>query len=326
MPDYETTRLINSVLSLYYLDELTQAQIGRRLGLSTSKVNRLLHKAKELGYVTINIRTPLQHLFELENQIKQIFNLREVIVTPSAGINSNALLTGLGNVAAEYLLQHIKDGDVIGIGGGTAVNAVVQSIDPQRQYDIAVVPILGAVQGQITTDVNYLADRLAQRLGGRVYQLHAPAFVDTQEHCQTILSISPVKEIIEIASKASIALFGIGTVDPQISRFVQFTALSTEDMERIAKNCGAVGEISAVVYDINGKACTSEFNNRVVGLNLERIHQIPFRIGVAGSAAKAAAIYGALRGQHIHVLITDEAAAKGILELEKEHHVEMSYT
>jgi DNA-binding transcriptional regulator LsrR (DeoR family) len=235
-------------------------------------------------------------------------------------------LTGLGNVAADYLLQHIKDGDVIGIGGGTAVNSVAQSIDPQRQYEISVVPILGAVQGQITTDVNYLADQLGKRLGGRVYQLHAPAFVDTQEHCQTILSISPVKEIIEIASKATIALFGIGTVDPDISRFVQFTALSTEDMKRIAKNCGAVGEISAVVYDINGKACASEYNNRVVGLDLDRIHQIPFRIGVAASAAKAAAIYGALRGQHIHTLITDEAAAKGILELVEEHQQEMSYT
>lgn len=323
MPDYETTRLINSVLSLYYLDGLTQAQIGRRLGLSTSKVNRLLQKARELGYVTINIRTPLQHLFDLESQIKSIFNLQEVIVIPSVGINSNSLLSGLGTVAADYLLQHIKDGDVIGIGGGTAVNAVVQSIAPHRQYDLAVVPLLGAVQGQMTTDVNYLADRLAKSLGGTAYQLHAPAFVDTQEHCQTLLSISPVKEIIEIASKATIALFGIGTVDPDISRFVQFTALSPADMERIANQCGAVGEISAIVYEINGKACASEYNNRVVGLDLEKIHQIPFRIGVAASAVKASAIYGALRGQHIHVLITDEAAAKGILELVEQHQKEL---
>lgn len=325
MPNYETNRLINSVLNLYYLEELTQAQIGRRLGLSTSKVNRLLQKAKEMGYVTINIRTPLQHLFDLEGQIKEVFNLQEVIVIPSTGINNTAILNGLGNVAADYLLKHLKDGDVIGVGGGTAVNAVVQSVDSQNKFDVSVVPILGAVQGQITTDVNFLADQLARRLGGRVYQLHAPAFVDTQEACQTILSISPVKEIIEIASKATIALFGIGTIDPEVSRFVQFTALSTEDMLRIADKCGAVGEISAVVYDINGKACASEYNSRVVGLDLEKIHQIPFRIGVAATAAKAAAIYGALRGQHIHALITDEAAAKGILELVEQHKTEFSY-
>jgi len=315
MPNYETTRLINSVLSLYYLEGLTQAQIAKKIGLSTSKVNRLLQKAREMGYVSISIRTPLQHLFDLESKIKELFDLHEVIVIPSDVMNNNSLLSVLGTVAAEFLLQHITDGDVIGVGGGTAINAIVQSIETEKEFDISVVPILGAVQGQITTDVNYLADQLAKRLGGTVYQLHAPAFVDTAEHCQTVLSISPVKEIIDIASKATIALFGIGTVDPDVSRFVQFTALSPDDMERIANECGAVGEISAIVYDINGKACASEYNSRVVGLNLEKIHQIPFRIGVAAASAKAAAIYGALRGRHIHVLITDESAAKGILEL-----------
>lgn len=315
MPNYETIRLINSVLTLYYLEGMTQAQIARRLGLSTSKVNRVLQKARELGYVSIQIKTPLQHLFELESQLKDTFGLRDVVVIPSVGVNSNALPSGLGTIAAEYLLEHIQDGDVIGIGGGTAVAALVQSIEPLREYDVSVVPLLGAVQGQITTDVNYLADQLGQRLGGTVFQLHAPAFVDTVDHCQTILSISPVREIIEIASQAKVAVFGIGTVDPEISRFVQFTALSAGDMETIASQCGAVGEISAIVYDIFGQACADEFNNRVVGLSLQQIHQIPFRIGVATSALKACAIFGAIRGKHIHALITDEEAAIGLLKL-----------
>lgn len=315
MQNYETTRLINSVLLLYFNEGLTQGQISDRLGLSISKVNRLLQKARELGYVSITIRTPLQHLFDLENQIKTIFGLEEVIVVPTVGSNSSSSLSGLGTIAAEYLLRHIKDGDVIGVAGGTAVNAVVQAINPTRVYDVAVVPILGAVQGQINTDVNYLADQLAQRLGGQAYQLHAPAFVDTREHCQTLLSISPVKEIMEIARKATIAIFGIGTVDPEMSRFVQFTALLPEEMERIAHQYGGVGEINAIVYNIEGNPSAIEFNSRVVGLDLDMIHQIPLRIGVASSSIKAKAIYGALRGKHIHALITDEAAAKGVMRI-----------
>jgi DNA-binding transcriptional regulator LsrR (DeoR family) len=50
-------------------------------------------------------------------------------------------------------------------------------------------------------------------------------------------------------------------------------------------------------------------------LTLDEIHNIPFRIGVAASAAKALPIYGALRGGHLHALITDEAAACGVLNL-----------
>ena len=315
MTNYETIRLINTILTYYYIDEMTQAEIAKKMDLSTTKVNRLFHQAHEMGYVNISIRTPLQHLFDLESQLKKQCNVEEVIVIPSVGENNHSQLSRLGAVAAEYLLKKIKDGDVIGIGGGTAVEAVTLAIEPEETCDVSVVPMLGGVQGQITTDVNFLATSLANRLGGTAYQLHAPAFVDTKEHCQALLEMSPVKEIIEIARKSTVALFGIGTVDPDASRFVQFTALSAEEMNRIARNCGAIGEISAIVYDKQGRPCARNYNERVVGLSLEMIKTIPFRIGVAASSAKAEAILGALRGGYMDVLITDEDAAVAIIDL-----------
>jgi DNA-binding transcriptional regulator LsrR (DeoR family) len=86
-------------------------------------------------------------------------------------------------------------------------------------------------------------------------------------------------------------------------------------LKRIADGCGGVGEIAAHVYTIEGQPCGQEYADRVIGLTLAEIHNIPFRIGVAATAAKALPIYGALRGGYLHALITDEAAACGILEL-----------
>ena len=315
MPPYETVRLINTILTLYYSEELTQADIAQRLGLSTAKVNRLLQQAREQGYVNIAIRTPFQQLFDLEARLKAVFGLDEAMVIPAVGESSSSLLNALGTVAADFLLKHLRDGDVMGIGGGTTVHAIVQAIEPTRPYQIEIVPILGAVQGQITTDINFLATHLAERLGGKAYQLHAPAFVDTREHCETLRSMGPVKEILNIARRASIALLGIGTVDAEASRFVQFTALSAKDMQHIAEDCGGVGEIGAYVFDIEGRACAPEYANRVVGLTLAELRNIPYRIGVAATAAKALPIYGALRGGYLHALITDEAAAHGVLGL-----------
>jgi DNA-binding transcriptional regulator LsrR (DeoR family) len=297
------------------VEEVTQSEIAQRLGLSTAKVNRLLQQARELGYVNISIRTPFQHLFDLEARLKAVFGLQEAMVLPAVGDSTTSLLNALGTVASEYLLDHLRDGDVLGVGGGAAVHAVLQAIEPARAYRVEVVPILGAVQGQISTDVNYLASRLAERLGGKAYQLHAPAFVETKEQCETLKSMGPVKEILDIARRANIALLGVGTVDAESSRFVQFTALSADDMRRIAEDCGGVGEIGAYVYDIEGRACANEYADRIIGLSLDDIHDIPFRIGVAATAAKALPIYGALRGGYLHVLITDESAACGVLQL-----------
>ena len=60
MPSHEKIRLINTILNLYYVDQLTQTEIADRLELSTTKVNRLLQQARELGYITYVIRTPFQ--------------------------------------------------------------------------------------------------------------------------------------------------------------------------------------------------------------------------------------------------------------------------
>lgn len=316
--DYDSIRLINRVLTLYYVQELTQAEVGQRLGLSTTKVNRLLQQAREQGMVEITIRTPFQYLFDLEARLKASFDISDAVVIPQIAEQTNAMVHTLGRAGANYLLGRLQDGDVVAIGGGTAVHAVVQALETRRSYDVKVVPCMGAVQGRVTTDVNYLATQLAARLGGEAYQLHAPAFIDTEKQREMLLSMGPIKEILDIARQATIALLGVGTVDYQTSRFVQFTALSAEDMKWIAESCGGVGEIAARIYDIKGQPCAKEYANRTVGLSLQELRNIPFVVGVAAAAVKARPIYSALRGGYLDALITDEAAARGVLEEEEE--------
>src|SRR5450759_5008779 len=98
MSTYETVRLLNTILTLYYVDEMTQTEIAQRLGLSTAKVNRMLQQAREQGYVNITIRTPFQHLFDLEARLKAVFGLQEAMVIPAVGESSSSLLNALGSV------------------------------------------------------------------------------------------------------------------------------------------------------------------------------------------------------------------------------------
>ena len=90
MSSYESIQLINTILTLYYVEELTQTEIAQRMGLSTAKVNRLLVQAREQGYVNITIRTPFQSLFELEDRLKAVFGLKDAIVIPSVPESSSS--------------------------------------------------------------------------------------------------------------------------------------------------------------------------------------------------------------------------------------------
>jgi DNA-binding transcriptional regulator LsrR (DeoR family) len=313
--DYSEARLISSVLDLYYVQELTQIEIGQRLGMSAAKVSRLLKQAREAGMVEVTIRAPCQHLSDLESRLKAVFALSGAVVIPNVPLETSVYSRTLGLAGAEYLGERVRDGDIVGIGGGTAMHAVAQSLESSRVKRVEVVPILGAVQGSPSTDVNLLAAELAHRLGGRAYQLHAPAFADTPEHRDLLMSVGPIKEVLDIARRANIVFMGIGTVDHARSRFVDFTALSAADMKYIASSCNGVGEIAARVYDIEGCPCAEEYARRVVGLSLEELREIPMVVGVAATATKAVPIYGALRGGYLNTLVTDEAAARGVLEL-----------
>ncbi len=68
---------------------------------------------------------------------------------------------------------------------------------------------------------------------------------------------------------------------------------------------GAVGEIIGQFYDIVGRVISYELDDRLVGLDLERIRSLPFVIAVAGGVGREQAILGALRQGFIKVLITD---------------------
>jgi DNA-binding transcriptional regulator LsrR (DeoR family) len=111
---HETICLFNNILHLYYVDGLTQTEISQRLGLSTA-MSTALQQARKQGYVTITIRTPFQQLFDLEDRLKAIFGLQEAIVIPAVGDTSRSLLNALGTVAADFLLNRLRDGDVLAI-------------------------------------------------------------------------------------------------------------------------------------------------------------------------------------------------------------------
>jgi len=313
--DYDNARLMSRALTLYYTEEKNQKEVAETLGLSVAKVNRLLKQAREQGWVEISIRTPFQNVFELEHRLQMACGIPEAVVVPQLSEDPDATLQAVGRAAADYLLKHLHDGDTICISGGKALHATIQALEPRRRFYVRVVPATGGVQGQHHTDVNFLAAELANRLGGKAYQLHAPVFVDTPQECQTLLALRQVSEILDIARDAQIALVGIGSIIRGSPSYFDLTSLNEEDRKRIVEGECGVGEILAQIYDERGQPCALAYNQRVVGLSYEMLQTIPLSIGVAATEQKVLPIYGALRGKYLKTIVTDEATAISVLDL-----------
>lgn len=320
--DYESSRLISRVLMMYYMEDRSQAEIGQELGLSTAKINRLLKQAKNQGYVEINIHTPFQHLLQLENELETVAGLKHAVVVPKLGENPKALMQSVGNAAATFFLEHLRDGDIVCMGGGSTLLAMVEGTPTDQKYEITVVPASGGVQGRYESDVNHLVADLASKIGSKSLSLHAPAVTDTPQERDALLALRQVYEVLDLANHAQIAIVGIGAIRPATASLFHFASLSQEDILAVTENHQAAGEMLMHVVDKQGKPIESVINKRIVGLELEALKTIPLTIGVAATKNKVLPIISALRGGYLKVLITDEETAREVLAgLKSTNHV-----
>jgi len=90
-------------------------------------------------------------------------------------------------------------------------------------------------------------------------------------------------------------------------------AMSQSELEQLlARN--AVGDIALRFFDVWGQPVRSDLDNLVVGITLDQLKSIGRVVGVAGGMKKLNAILGALRGNWINVLITDNVVAQTLCE------------
>lgn len=313
MPHFRSPdlRLMTKVARLYYLEDLSQEEIGARYNTSRSTVSRLLKQARELGILRIGIQEPESSYTDLEDALERRYGLREAVVVPE-GESAEATLERLGEGGAWYLQRAIRPGMVVGVSWGWTLRKVAEALRPQSVEDVTVVPMIG---GSGRTDpkvhANQIANRIARAFDGDWLPLHAPALASTPDLRNTLMADPATEEVMSLARRAGVALVGIGSPN-EGSTMIQTGYLGPEEMERV-RAAGAVGDILSQYFDADGRPAVPEIARRVVGLPLEDLRRLPLVVGVAGGPAKVPAIRGALAGRFLSVLVTDAVTARELL-------------
>ncbi|TEU17814.1 MAG: sugar-binding transcriptional regulator [Anaerolineales bacterium] len=311
----ERTELLAQVASMYYEDNLNQDEIARRIDTSRSTVSRMLQEAREAGVVEITVHYPWKNVPEIEVDLIARFRLRQARVLRGRDQPYEEILRGLGVLAARYIEGILIEGTTLGISWGVAVYSTVRTLRPDRRLPITVVQMVGAVgEGDPLIDGPDLARLLASVYGGEYRCLHAPLIVEDTHAREVLLQEPRIRETLSLARRADVALVGIGAPSPEVYSLLRAGYLDREALAQLRAK-GVVGDICARHYDAHGRVLDIELNRRIVGIELEALHDIEQVIGVAGGEAKAEAILGALRSGHVNVLITDDVTARKVLAL-----------
>lgn len=319
-PEHERDELLVTVASLYYEQDQNQQQIAARLEISRSSVSRLIKEARDRGIVEIQIRRPIHRNHELEQALIERFALRDAyVLATTAGQPEAELLRSVGRLAAGYLQRVIAtslpSGSCIGLAWGTGVHAAVSALRDEPNRRIDVVQILGgAGAANPLIDGPDLARLLATKLGGRYFDFYAPMLVEQPTLRDMLLREPGVAEGLRRARAVRMAITGIGTVEEEASSFLRMGYLLPQELADMRRQ-GIVGETCGHFFDAAGQTNAFAINQRVIGLALADLARVPRVVAVARGLTKARAIYGALRGKHLNVLATDDAAAQAVLAL-----------
>lgn len=320
MPVHESSErlpLIVKVARLYHEQGVRQPEIAARLNMSQSRVSRLLKEGVETGVVRTIVVEPPGIFSDLEDRLRDRYGLRDAVVvgTPEDVAGSDAsLLSAIGGAGARYLESTMLPGDRVGLSSWSAsLLAVVDAMRPRtaRTADRVVQVIGGVGDPRAQVLATRLADRLAHVTGADVRYFNAPGVVANQEVRDSFLSDPQIAAVREEWSDLTMALVGIGSVEPSALLVSSGNTLPDGDLRSLAAR-GAVGDVCLNFFDAEGGYVASELEGRTLGIDEPTLKAIPRRIGVAGGPRKLAAIRAALVGGWCDVIITDSVTAEGL--------------
>lgn len=304
-------RLLIKVANMYYIENMKQTDIADKLGVNRTTISKYLKKAMQSGIVKISI---VNDSYEnLENELERRFGLKEAYVVDSAD-DAEEVRNKLGHAGLDFLRRVVQKTDVIGFAWGTSMGAMADNVVPDKNMlsGVDIIPLVGGVENVDSKyHVNSIITKIAESYGATSHCLYAPAVCQTAAIKEAIIQNANYQKIASLWDKLTIAFVGIG-VQIKNSNVVWSGEFGHEYIEELS-SAGAIGEICSIFYDIHGKIIPTSLRDKTVAIDIEKLSRVNYSVGIAASLEKVPAIYGALQGRLVNVLITDEVTARALL-------------
>ena len=314
-PTNDELRLLVKVSRFYYEDGLNQDAIKERLGLSRSKVSRLMAQAREAGIVQISVVSPEGLYLDREARLEERFGLVEALIAEAQPADrQDAVSRAIGNAAAGYLVRALQPRSTVGVAWGSTLRHMANAMTTQRFPDVQVVQIIGGLgPPEAEVHATELCRSVSRSLGCRLMLLPVPGIVADQRTRKALLSDVHVQRAVETFAHLDLAVVGIGAPTLDLVTMRDGSIISQAELDALRAH-GAVGDVALRYFDAQGRGVASDMDDRIIGISLEQLRNGPKVVAASGGPDKVPAIRAALAGRLVDVLVTDSVTADRLLE------------
>lgn len=297
---------------LHYAGGMTQAAVAKRLGVPSVKAHRLISKAVAEGVVKVTIDGEIVECARLEDRLCARFGLNYCEVAPDLG-EDGMPLRALGLAGAGFLRREIERAEdpVIGLGHGRTLAAAVHQLPRFDASTMRFVSLLGGFTRNYATNPHDVMYALAHKTGAQSHVLPVPFFANSEQDLAVLLAQPGVRELFDMSNGATLKVVGIGTADAG-AQLVSSGMIEPHEIAEISA-AGAVGEMLGHFFDAQGHVLHTTLSARTLSVDLDGPEGSRI-VAIAGGLEKVRAIRAVLESRRLSGLITDEAAARAVLD------------
>jgi len=296
---------------LYFHDGLNQNEIAKRLSVSRASVVNYLAEARRRDYVRITLDSDVFRNTRLGSQLKQKFNIVDVLVVPADTTSASRSFERVIRAASDWLPQFLEPGDHLGIAWGETIYRLAEVAPKLSLGDLTIVQLIGSKPSEIGFAAENCAATLAQRFGAQCANLHVPLLLSTPALCNALKAEPMIATQLQMIADCKKVLFAAGTTDPD--SHIALTGLLDNDTLSAMRAKGAAGVICGRIIDHDGQPMPAPNENQMIGVTLEQMRNKDMGMLVSAGLDRVAAAKAAMRGGYVTHLVTCSASAEHLL-------------
>ncbi|MFC2970198.1 sugar-binding transcriptional regulator [Acidimangrovimonas pyrenivorans] len=303
--------VVIEVAWMYYQQGLNQKEIADRLGISRATIVNYLQEAREQGFVRISLNSEAFTTHRSAVELCQAFGLKAAYVVPDESADTETAFYRVVQGAADWLPELLAPGDRLGVAWGRTIYELAEATAETRIDDLAVLQLVGSMATPYGFTAEACSTRLAQRLGARCYNLHAPAILSRAELAAELRAEPIIHDQLARLETCNKFLFSVGTCLPD-SHVVGSGVASQEDLEWYVAR-GAQAVLCGRFIDGTGRGIDGPLEPRMIGIPLERLVGLEMGILVTPGLDKVEASLAAIRGGYVSHMVTSLGVAEALL-------------
>lgn len=186
--------LLANVADLYYVEDRSQQAIADQLGVSRSKVSRLLAEARDTGVVEIRIHRDPPGDGRAEAALREAFPDLRLTVVAATGSRAEAV-RAIGDRTARLIESVLRPGATLAVTHGSTVYEVIRAIRTEQLPGLRMVQMAGFEIRDPQDNGWQLVRLCVDRIGAGYRYVHAPLLVSTDELYRALMADRDNREI-----------------------------------------------------------------------------------------------------------------------------------